>query len=425
MCTSPSYVWVKRGAKWEQTPAPCDRCWSCRENYVSDWVGRCLCEASTSLVCCTLSLTYATPLDGRDLSHKVVQPVHFQNFMKRLRKAGHKIRYLVAGEYGDLYDRSHFHCILFFTKLMPLPEGHAAPKLMNRRAFANDHRIASPFCREVPHKDMCHIREWPHGHVEADWSMTEKAVRYVVKYFKGDDKKTSWDSMSKKPPLGAAWFAMKAAESRSLDVFPSTFEYLPPGGKPGKKYLMTGATRRDFLNAITKSRAARPRMTKWVAKTFDKLERQEYIDGVAWPPLPVVAPEPQWTENGKLLQSQRHARIAADAFEKERIDFALSWGFDDVEEFEAFWKAGGYDSPDYRGRPQYLQDRTGAAATRPRSAARGFKAPTRFDRQGKPVGPADREYLAGAYDRDGKAGSSEAGSPDLAEGLPEGTPDLE
>ena len=97
MCISPSFVWFKRGPKWVQVPAPCDRCWSCRENYVSDWVGRCLCEASVSEVSCTLSLTYATPRNSLDLSNRVVNPHHFQLFMKRLRKAGHKVRYLVAG----------------------------------------------------------------------------------------------------------------------------------------------------------------------------------------------------------------------------------------------------------------------------------------------------------------------------------------
>lgn len=40
---------------------------------------------------------------------------HFQKFMKRLRKArsGQTIRYLMCGEYGEQYDRPHYHALLF------------------------------------------------------------------------------------------------------------------------------------------------------------------------------------------------------------------------------------------------------------------------------------------------------------------------
>ena len=414
MCKTPSFVWVKRGPEYVQVPAPCDNCWYCRENYVSDWVGRCLCEAAVSEVSVTLSLTYADPQNHLDLSHRVVNPWHFQLFMKRLRKAGHKVRYLVAGEYGDLRDRAHFHCILFFKKLVH--RDHPAPKLVNRAAFKADPSIAQPLSRQMPHKDMCHIREWPHGHVEADWSASEKSVRYCCEYLRDDDKKSAWFSMSKKPPLGFEWFAAKAARNVELGVMPSSFEYLPPGGKPGKVYLMTGATRRDYLNMICKDRDQRPRMSKWVRATFDKLERQEFIDSRV-----AGFDDDAFRDRQMSLEKQRSLLVLQEGLQKvanERFleKLAHAWGFDDVEEFEAFAALGGTeDHPEYfRGWPEYLPGRQGDpgnsvdAGSSPRGSKR---APSRFDRQGKPLwGPEGRDYIGAAFARreaGGEAGESE------------------
>lgn len=217
-------------------------------------------EASTSAVTATVSLTYAP---REDLADKVLQPRHFQLFMKLLRRAGHKVRYLVAGEYGELKGRAHFHALLFFQHLEPLGDRGTVPGYGTHDA---------PFCREIPQKRMVHIREWPHGHIKVDWSASEKSARYVCKYLLADNKNNAWFSLSKKPTLGAAWFARKAALARELGVLPSSFEYLPPGGSRNKTYLMTGATRRDYLDAITQDDADRGKMSEWVQKTFDKAQ---------------------------------------------------------------------------------------------------------------------------------------------------------
>jgi len=453
MCQSPSHVWVKRGPEWEQVPVPCDDCWSCRENYVSDWVGRCLCEASVSEVSCTMSLTYATPRDPLDLSNRVVNPHHFQLFMKRLRKAGHKVRYLVAGEYGDLYDRAHFHAILFFKELVP--SLRPAPYLLNRQAFLDDPSKAFPFSREIPQEEMVHISEWPHGHIQVDWSCTDRAIRYCCEYLNPQaDKKTGWFSMSKKPALGFEWFAAKAERNREFGVLPSSFEYLPPGGKPGKVYLMTGATRRDYMNMITTDRAERPRMSKWVRATFDKLERQRFADecdGGGFDdqriidraePVERVLRRLRWED---VEQNAEHARMD----EAGAAAFAEWFGFQNDEQgWQEFYTAfpdfldihggtyvpwaqhvqgcscehclAGRSPPDWR----VGTDLEGQASTQthwlpvgaipdgkkpPARKRRSVqkRAPDRYDRQGKPLwGPEGRDYLPGAFAR-GEAGGSE------------------
>lgn len=300
MCISPSHVWVQRGAEWEKVPKPCGDCWRCRENYISDYTGRCLAEAATSEAACVLNMTYAP---REDLADKVLYPRHFQDFIRALRKRGHKVRYLVAGEYGELKGRAHFHAILFFKVLKARPVKRPVP-------FYNwDHiqepETSGPFCREVPHNEMCHISEWPHGHVTCDWDFRDKAVRYCVEYLR-KDRENSWFSVSKKPPLGAEWFAQKAAIARELGVLPSKFEYAPPGAEPGKRYLMTGATRRDYLAACKPELHSTDRMSEWVLKTFEKHKLAAWRKRLD--ELPLSEKEAAFEEQLQELQERRNAR---------------------------------------------------------------------------------------------------------------------
>lgn len=282
MCISPSYIDIQRGPKWEKQAVPCRQCWRCRKSRVDDYVGRCLAEAATSQAVCTVSLTYA-PRD--DLADKILHPRHFQLFMKLLRRAGHKVRYLVCGEYGELRDRSHFHAILFFEHLAPRTSG--PPPAYNPHHLADPSK-SGPFSSEIPHQRMAHIREWPHGHILADWSLDEKSIRYVCKYLLADDKNRAWFSLSKKPALGAAWFAQKAAQARDLGVLPSSFQYAPPSGSGNRRYTLTGASRRDYLNAITQDPADKPRMSEWTLKTFEKHERARLLDQLHSQPASVL-----------------------------------------------------------------------------------------------------------------------------------------
>lgn len=268
MCINPSFIWVQRGPTWEQQPVACRQCWRCMKNRVNDYVGRCMAEAATSDRVCALTLTYAP---RQDLADKVLHPRHFQLFVKLLRRRGHVLRYLVAGEYGAMRGRAHFHALLFFRRGENSPSG-AVP-------WWNPHHLDNPdssarFSFQIPQQRNVHVAEWPHGHIFADWSANERTVRYVCKYLLHGDKNNAWFSVSKKPPLGAEWFAAKAASAVRLGVLPSSFEYLPPGCDREKPYLMTGATRRDYLNAICTDPASRSLMSEWVRKTFDKYERK-------------------------------------------------------------------------------------------------------------------------------------------------------
>lgn len=251
MCVSPSHICLLRGPKYEQQPVPCKVCWRCLSNRVGDYVGRALCEAHNSLESVALTLTYAP---RGDLADKVLTPHHFQAFIRSLRRRGHLLRYVVAGEYGELKGRAHFHTVLFFKR------------------FADGSAPAWP-----QHKNF-HIDEWPHGHVYADWNADDKAMRYVCKYIlKSAAKGEGWFSLSKKPALGAEYFQSLAERYADLGTWPRSFEYKAPNGRNGKTYLLSGASRRDFLQTLV-ARLGPPdpqRVTEWTQLGLEKLWRYE------------------------------------------------------------------------------------------------------------------------------------------------------
>lgn len=365
MCISPNFVWVSCGPKWEQQPVACRQCWRCKNNRLNDYVARAMCEASVSTASCTVSLTYAPREDYAD---KVLHPRHFQLFIKLLRRSGHKVRYLVAGEYGDAKGRAHFHALLFFTHVEPL--GERGPVPAYNPGHIADLSASGPFCREIPHKRMVHIREWPHGHISADWSSSEASARYVCKYLLSDDKNNAWFSLSKKPPLGAAWFAHKAAKAREAGVLPSSFEYLPPGGRKDRPYLMTGATRRDYLNAISTDPDRRSVMSEWVLKTFDKQARARWKAVLDTLPVEVVqyATERLYERRAEIEAMLKRQKAA---FVHDVLNDLISQSADGT-----LVKYGGHWLPPHEAENRRISDEKKrafeVAAVRDRSAEPGF-----------------------------------------------------
>lgn len=216
MCTNPSIL--PNGVTFG-----CRNCWQCREVRIQDWVGRCIAESKVSAETYSVTLTYG---GGDHERAAVLTYSDVQKYFKRLRKAGHKFKYLVAGEYGSRKGRAHWHAILFF-------EGDAPPHELN--------------CN---HADQY----WHHGHVF--WEKpTAKAVRYVCKYIQkdtDDDERQGQFMMSKKPPIGHRYF-MKMAEAYVADgLSPPDLRYRfnenrDKEGKP-VQHLMQGAIARDFLD---------------------------------------------------------------------------------------------------------------------------------------------------------------------------------
>nr|WAE43803.1 MAG: replication initiator protein [Microviridae sp.] len=107
-----SIVFAERGDVVSALSLPCGQCIGCRLERSRQWAVRCMHESSMHDSNCFITLTYDDdhlPYD-RSLNYR-----HFQLFMKKLRKrfTGVPIRFYMCGEYGEKFDRPHYHAIIF------------------------------------------------------------------------------------------------------------------------------------------------------------------------------------------------------------------------------------------------------------------------------------------------------------------------
>lgn len=109
-CTHPVRISDKETAG--SMMVPCGHCIACRLNYASMWSIRMMNESKMHDKSVFATLTY----NDENLPEKgTLVKRDVQLFLKSLRRpheAG-KIRYYIAGEYGENYSRPHYHAILF------------------------------------------------------------------------------------------------------------------------------------------------------------------------------------------------------------------------------------------------------------------------------------------------------------------------
>lgn len=132
----------------------------------------------------------------------------FQDFMKKLRKKHPGVRYFHCGEYGDEYQRPHYHALLFNLKL--------DDRIPFREINGNTY-FRSPELEKV----------WGKGHVTIG-AVTFKSAAYVARYIMkkqsgdhagkcavhhGVDTSTGeimltpeYATMSLKPGIGQSWY---------------------------------------------------------------------------------------------------------------------------------------------------------------------------------------------------------------------------
>jgi len=90
---------------------PCGQCIGCKTDKSNEWAARCYHEARMHKDNCFVTLTY-DPINIPEGGTLVKSDL--QKFMKRLReKYEHPIRFFACGEYGDAFNRPHYHLLLF------------------------------------------------------------------------------------------------------------------------------------------------------------------------------------------------------------------------------------------------------------------------------------------------------------------------
>lgn len=106
---------VQRAFKLEKTKfvVPCGKCPLCIQSHRMNWLMRVNQESATSPYPFHwfLTLTYNEKKVPRKRGVRTLYKRHPQLFLKRLRKAGFKIKYILVGEYGSETDRPHYHAL--------------------------------------------------------------------------------------------------------------------------------------------------------------------------------------------------------------------------------------------------------------------------------------------------------------------------
>lgn len=194
---------------------PCGHCLECRLSYSRDWANRCLLESLYHDQSLFLTLTYSdvtAPVthycindSGEAGDALTLNPKDVQDFFKRLRRYldyhNYKsdIRYFLAGEYGDVTHRPHYHAIVFGLELPDL-EFYKLSNLKNKY-------MTSEFLNDI----------WGKGFVvigDMSWSSAAYVARYCLKKLNGDYKSfydqfnlvPEFTRMSRRPGIGRQYF---------------------------------------------------------------------------------------------------------------------------------------------------------------------------------------------------------------------------
>jgi hypothetical protein len=200
---------------------PCGRCVGCRLDRSRKWAVRCMHEAQMHTNNCFITLTYNNLTVPKDFS---LNYDDFQLFMKRLRKrfTGKTIRFYMAGEYGESFDRPHFHACIFGLDF--------EDKKFFKRTASGSILYTSKVLEEL----------WPFGYSTVG-TLTFESAAYTARYImkkavKSDHSPEEWkwvniytdlesgeviqrtpefNKMSLKPGIGQAWI-----DKYMSDVYP-------------------------------------------------------------------------------------------------------------------------------------------------------------------------------------------------------------
>lgn len=211
----------------------CRVCSSCIVKYQNALIGACLAETSYAESAVSMTMTYRNDENSdtrSDLAHKMLIGNHVREFSERLRKARGfgRVRYLVAGEYGPLHGRAHWHAVLIFEDGMP-PFDFSAERY-------NDNRL------------------WPYGFISAKPCIDEAGFAYACKYAVKSTKAMQGNQhympgvetvmrRSRIPPLGEPFFLERAVQQADFGV-PLSMRYMPPGGLEKANYHVRGLASR-------------------------------------------------------------------------------------------------------------------------------------------------------------------------------------
>lgn len=247
----------------------CRKCWQCNANYVNDWVGRCIAESMECRAAYSVTLTYGRDAEG-NIDHPraaILTYSDVQKCIKRLRRAGHDLRYFAVGEFGSAKGRAHWHAILFWYSEPP-------PITLGERF---------------------HLPQWVHGYAHFE-EVNAASIRYVCKYIQKDNSDTERQRqvcMSKYPPLGSQYFIGLAKRYVKQGLAPRVpdYHFKDVVDRHGEtiKFRLSGASLDIFLRAFCEEweaqRGGHPPASDLVQEYYDRIaSKPDLVQLRGWTP---------------------------------------------------------------------------------------------------------------------------------------------
>ena len=206
---------LKDNKAWDPLKIPCQKCLGCRYERSRQWAIRICCEQQTHELSCWITLTYEKMPANNSLNK-----TDWQKFMKRLRKwiythedKQRKIGYFMAGEYGEQFQRPHFHACIFNFDFLD-------------KEFAGFTKKGQP----LYHSTLLD-RLWTHGIANVSPLTYENAVytaKYIMKTMLDEDniapahyngRLPEFCLMSRNPPLGRDFYLKYRDQVYNNDTF--------------------------------------------------------------------------------------------------------------------------------------------------------------------------------------------------------------
>lgn len=192
---------------------PCGRCIGCRLDRSRQWAVRCMHEAQMHEKNAFITLTYNDdnlPVDGS------LHVDHFQKFMKRLRKAHPdlRIRFFHCGEYGEQFQRPHYHAIIFGYDF---PDKKCFKWITNSKVGDIKYHVSQEL-----------ERLWPFGYNiigDVTFESCAYVARYILKKITGDQAEEHYDgrvpeyvTMSRRPGIGYDFYVQYLTDMFPCDI---------------------------------------------------------------------------------------------------------------------------------------------------------------------------------------------------------------
>lgn len=200
-----------------QVEVPCGQCIGCRLERSRQWAIRCVHEAQLHEANSFITLTYNNQNLPKNNSLRLKD---FQDFMKRLRKKYGKVRYFHCGEYGEKFQRPHYHVILFGLDFKD--------KKLHSNSLGNKLYVSESLDKLWQNKGHCLIGD-------VTFESAAYVARYITKKITGEaaeehystvipetgeviKRKPEYITMSRRPGIGKNWL-----EKFKDDIYPEDF----------------------------------------------------------------------------------------------------------------------------------------------------------------------------------------------------------